>query len=329
MAEFLNILIVANHYAVCSARYAADAFARLGHTVHSQHPDAVNSDGLGRSIWGLQLPEHYTWQPTQPMNQYICRGDWDLVVFMDSDPKALDYALMFNDPDYAHIHTTRRTVVWGVDNHVRDYRRDWFEHYFLAHHSPSLMPYTTGRWYNNKSPKNVGESVLGMEMYLNMTYLPCAYDPQWHTPSPIPWQERQYDVAVLGMMYPQRIAAVKELQAAGLKVAWGCGAVYETYRDLHHQSRIALNLSFNGDVGQRVFETAAMGCLVMSDPCPDYELLKPNGFWLLEEGKSITEQVQTVLAQPDVANDMVARSLAWVNAHTWDNRAKRIVGWYE
>lgn len=310
MAEFLNILIVANHYAVCSARYAADAFARLGHTVRHL------GQGMDNRIWGLSLPKAYTWKQSEAIDT----GWADLLIVMDSDETILNAA-----QDMPHD----RKVVWGVDNHVRDYRRDWFEHYFLAHHSPSLMPYTTGRWYNNKSPKNVGESVLGMEMYLNMTYLPCAYDPQWHTPSPIPWQERQYDVAVLGMMYPQRIAAVKELQAAGLKVVWGCGAVYETYRDLHHQSRIALNLSFNGDVGQRVFETAAMGCLVMSDPCSDYELLKPNGFWLLEEGKSITEQVQSVLAQPDVANEMIARSLAWVNAHTWDNRAERIVEWYE
>ncbi len=289
----MNVLIVANHYPVCSARYAADAFERLGHTVKHVGPER------GRDIWGLRLPERYVWKRNVHFTLDHLTSEIasiDLVVIMDSDPQLLDKA-----------NTLAQTkVVFGVDNHVRDYRREKFTHYFLAHRNVSQMP---------RQP--------------DVTHSPCCYDPAWHTPSPIPWAERKYDVAILGMMYPQRMQAVKELQAAGLKTIWGCGAVYETYRDLHHQSRIALNLSANGDVGQRVMETAAMGNLVMSDNCPDYQILKPDGFWLIEGDNPLAEQVKGILAQPDVAQAMLAKSLAWVKPHTWDSRANQIVEWYE
>lgn len=310
----MNILIVANHYAVCSARYATDAFTRLGHTVRHVGP------AMGRNIWGLTLPEQYVWEPDDIVATER-DFDADLYVVMDSDPRLLD-SLKPEPPEY-----TKPVVIWGVDNHVRSYRRDWFDHYFLAHRHTSVMEWE--KQIASSGPTSEYADVVWSYNSDGMTHVPCCYDPTLHTPSPIPYAEREYDVACLGVMYPVRANAVKVLQAAGLKVIWGSGLVFESYRDAYHNARISLCLSARVDVAQRVFETAAMGNVVMSDNCRDYQILKPNGFYVLEPGEEYVDAVRSVLSDPDAAQEQIKESVAWVKPHTWDARAQQIVEWYE
>lgn len=301
----MKILIVANHYAVCSARYAADAFTRLGHDVRHVGPER------GHHIWGLTLPARYTWEPDgSAFAGLYAGGDMtpDLVIAMDSDPVVLDYAARRAD-DGGEL-----TVVWGVDSHVRDYRRPHFAHYFLAHKRVSVMEWIT--------PRQSGPNA-------DMTHLPCAYDPTVFTPSPIPWAEREYDVAMIGVMYPQRWRVVNDLKAAGLKVLAGTGLVYENMAAAYHNSRISLCLSAAGDVAQRVFETAACGTIVLSDNCPDFQSLQPTGFWIYEDGANLVDAVRQILAQPAEAERNIEASLEWVRDHTWDARAQVIVDWVE
>lgn len=274
-------MVLANHYPVASGRYIAAALAREGVTVRTVGP------ARGAHVWGLTLPERYVWTP-QPVGV-----NWaDVVIVADSDPAVLDSSEAFTAP----------VIVWGVDNHVRDYRRPWIEHYFLAHQHVSAMT-----WGDD------------------CTHLPCAYDPQYFTPSQIAWTERAYDVALLGVMYPERWAAVARLRAAGLKVIAGAGLVYESYRDVHHNSRIALSLSAAGDVGQRVFEAAALGCAVVSDPCADFDVLQPDGLWLIDDDP-VTE-IQSILHAPQTAQEMAARGQTWASGHTWDVRAAEVIAW--
>ena len=186
----MNILILSNHYAVCSARYATSAFERLGHTVKHVGP------AMGRDIWGLTLPAEYKWEP-KPRDF----GEKpNLVIMMDSDPRLLDDFKVKLDHQGAKLILTGdgipkdySAIVWGVDNHARDYRRDWFDHYFLAHRHVSVMDW---------------------ELNTDMTHLPCCYDPTLHTPSLIPFEERKYDVGMIGVMYPQRWTLVKALREA-------------------------------------------------------------------------------------------------------------------
>lgn len=294
----MKILIVANHYPVCSARYAADAFARLGHEVRHVGP------AMGRSIWGLELPERYAWEPHD-----IPFEDPDLVIVMDSDPALLD------GTNLAKLNTCP-VVVWGVDNHVRDYRRPWFNHYFLAHRNVSVTD-----WYW------LGGAFSEHDMRPDMTHLPCAYDPTVFTPSTIPWAEREYDVAMIGVMYPQRWEAVQQLRAAGLKVIAGTGLVYENMAAAYQNSRISLCLSATGDVGQRIFESAACGCVVVSDECEDFGLLDAKFLNQVSYDETVVEAAQHILGQPAAAGAQLAQQLAWVKSHTWDARAQVIADW--
>jgi hypothetical protein len=292
----MNVLIHANHYAVCSGRYYADAFKRAGHSVRAM------GRAMGREIWGMSLPRELAWQPQPPEDGW----EPDLIVYADSDPRVLDVV----------IEGAPRVVI-GVDNHVREYRRPHFEHYFLAHRNVSVMDWEAD--YVDRGSVSRGD----------MTHLPCAYDPTIHTPSPIPFAERKYDVVLLGFPYPQRVQAAHELRAAGLKVFAGLGFVGESYAAAHHNARISLCLSVAGDAAQRVFESAAMGCVVLTDNCKDFSILQPNGFYLLEEGQSIVKACEEILNDPPIAEEQIAQSQAWVQNHTWDARVKAVVDWFE
>lgn len=302
----MNILIIANHYAVCSARYATDAFKRLGHTVHHIGPNK------GRDIWGLTLPPEYEWAQDENVAESP-----DLVILMDSDPFLLDDVKLWQGSPL---------VVWGVDNHVRDYRRPYFDHYFLAHRNVSVM-----KWANLIAAPSGYESAARaiVDSGADMTHLPCAYDPIAFTPSPIPFADRKYDVCCLGVLYPKRVELVDAMRKAGLKVLAGTGLVYEAYRDAHHNSRIALCSSVAGDVAQRVFESAALGSVVLTDDCPDFKLLEPDGLAYYTSVQGAVEMATRLVHEPDFAQICIERSRAWVMGNSWDARAQVIVEWWE
>jgi Glycosyl transferases group 1 len=283
----MRILVIANHFLVCSARYLTDALVRQGHEVRH-----IGGKQESR-IWGLELPERYTWFPDQYDNLGV---SWvpDLVVVSDSDPD------MLNVPKELPVNAP--VVVFGVDSHVRDYRKDYISHYFLSHYNVSIM-----QW---------DDSI--------MTYTPCAYDPTLHTPSPIPFEAREYDVAMIGVMYPQRAQLVESLRKAGLSVLAGTGLVYDQYVAAYHNARISLCVSACGDVAQRVFETAAMGCVVMSDNCADFPLLQPSGVWIYDP-TTLVDEAKAILAQPRAALVNIEAAQAWVRPHTWDARAQLLV----
>jgi hypothetical protein len=275
----MNILILANHWPIASGRYVRDALRRLGHTVYTYGP------AMGSAIWGLHLPDGHEWTPEPPPPDV----EIDRVIVMDSDPAILDEAVYFHD---------LALTVWGVDNHVRDYRRSYFRHYYLAHLHPSIMPWLP-----------------------DMVHVPCGYDPVLFTPSPIPFAEREYDVAILGVMYDDRRKAAAELKAEGFKVIAGCGLVGESYRDAHHHARIALCLPARNDVAQRIFECAAMGNMVMTPWLPDFQKLRPRGLYLLRAGTPLGDQVEDAMAHAD----HIPEAQEWAANYTWDKLAVQVL----
>lgn len=284
----MKVHILANHYLVASGRYAARAFTRLGHTVSSEGPER------GNAIWGLHIPGVAPWTNAK------ADGAPDLVVVMDSDPAILDASQRYSD--------VAPVVVWGVDNHVRDYGRPWIKRYYLAHRRVSLTA-----WDDT-----------------SMVQLPCAYDDAAFTPSPIPFDRRAYDVCMIGVMYPERWRLVQQLRAAGLRVLAGTGLVYEAYRDAYHNSRVSLCISACGDVAQRIYETAAMGCAVVTDKCADFDILKPVSFYAYDYPAPrqlipLAEQITAYLEHPHKARMNAELSQSWAAPHTWVSRAQALI----
>lgn len=318
----MNILIVANHYPVCSARYAADAFTRLGHNVkHVGRP-------MGLDIWGMQVPAEYVWKPDTTLEWLELRDlsgfSEDMVIVMDSDPSLLDRLETMRD-----YRNWRRVpqVIWGVDNHVRDYRRPYFDHYFLAHKSVSVMD-----WGEEIYDEDSGDDVGWLDN-ADMTWLPCAYDPVAFPPSPIPWEQREYDVCMIGVMYPKRWELVNALRAAGLKVLAGTGLVYDAYRDAYHNSRVALVSSACGDLPIRTFEALGMGCIALTDKQIDMALLKPplSGYVEYESAEECVVLARDLSQHmpPDEGQMMADMAVRFAQPHTWGARAQVVIDWLE
>lgn len=278
----MNILILANHYPVASGRYAAEALRRLGRAVYTDGPR------MGRFVWGMAVPPEQVWEPAPPPN-----GNLDLVIVMDSDPAVLDASGLYAEAG-------AKVVVWGVDNHVRDYRRPWFRRYFLAHKNVSVMPWAE-----------------------DMRWFPCCYDPTIFKPGK-PMQEREIDVALIGVLYEHRRSAIKELRAAGLKVVAGMGLFGEAMANVYQNAKISLCLSANHDLGQRVFETAACGSLVFTDNLPDLKWLMLPGL-ALWDGDDLTGSILGLLDEPGMMEKNALWTQSFVVGHTWDTRAAHLL----
>jgi hypothetical protein len=285
----MRIMVVGIHYAVCSARYIGDAFKRLGHDVKHVGEYQANN------IWGIQIDPKHNWMPDANKEDRIDGWQPDLVVISES-------AYQFRHPHYSDA----PHVVFGMDNHVRKYWQPGIVKYFLAHYAPSLMEWT-------------GETV----------WTPCGYDPTVFTPSSIPMAEREYDVAMVGVAYPRRVEIIEAMREAGLKVFAATGLLYEDYRDVYHNARISLCVSAAGDVAQRVFETAAMGCAILTDECADFERLG------LRYGKDIAVFSDTQFAVNEAIDlcrgkysqlaHFTETAPKWAAPHTWDNRAQVVL----
>jgi hypothetical protein len=275
----IKILIVAIHYPVASGRYIADAFRRLGHDVVTVGPST------GVDIWGIKVDERYIWKPDD-----IPQG-WkqDLVIYADS---GIEHHYLF---DY-----DMPIVVWGVDNHVRDYSQFKCDALFLAHSWGARMDEPNAHW------------------------LPCAYDPVWFHDD---GQERVNDVAMVGVMYPERQAICREMEQAGIKIIAGMGALYAEYNALYNTAKIALVKSACGDLPQRFFENMAQGCCVLSDYLPDAIKLgfEPGKDFWLYNGANEAAYAAKWLIESGEWKRIAMNGREKVKEHTWDNRAKELL----
>lgn len=302
-----NILLAANHYAVASGRYMANAFRRAGHDVKTFGP------AMGNRIWGIEIPEKYVWKPDgEPgiasrfdhnvKDALAAFPGWkpDLILVMDSALDVIGRKEDFPCPK----------VLFGVDNHVRNYWRhgdNWFTHKFLAHHDGPALPVCDCS---------------------DMTWLPCGYDPIAFRPSPIPMAERKYDIALVGYPYPQRQALVEAMRNAGLAVFATLGALYDDYEAIYHDTRISLCSSAAGDLAQRVFETAAMGCAILTDRLADLPRLDAREYEHYAPYSSVLDAVSAaslLLGSPHELERMAAAGQEWARPHSWDARAKTIL----
>ena len=243
-------------------------------------------------IWGGLVDERYIWTPAWP------EEGWqpDAVLIMDSN---IGVERSGDVP----------WVVYGVDSHVRTYEQFDVDHLFLAHGHGA----------------RIGEP--------NVTWLPCGYDPAVFTPGP-PWAKRSYDAAMLAVMYGPRAELLYALREGvpAARLAYGTGAVYDEFAAVYQDSKISLVVSAAGDVAQRVWETAAMGCLVVMDECPDCAalgLVHGENCLIYTGTAGAVEQVRWALENEKDAERIAKAGQKWAKPGTWDARAEVIVKWLQ
>ena len=115
-----------------------------------------------------------------------------------------------------------------------------------------------------------------------------------------------------------------------MKVFVSAALYFDDYVAAYHNSRIGLVYNQQQSGMMRIFETAAMGCVVLSNPVLDYELLAPEGFVIYPQEKPhhAAEYAKQILSDPERAKRWIAESLAWVQPHTWEARAQTVVDWW-
>lgn len=297
-----KILIACIHYQVASGRYYADAFRRLGCDVRT-----VGTQLDAAQIWQSQpIPEKYNWQPDGGFDAHWTDWTPDVIILADSAIVGYQHPYYRNTPH----------IVVSVDNHVRNVEQDGIEAYFLAHWQGLAYP------VNPDNPKH--------------HWLPCATDTERFTPSPIAWDDREYDVCMVGVIYPQRRILVDMLRALGFKVFAETALLYDEYRDAYHNARFSLVQSAAGDLAQRFFETAGMECHVLTDfnlMCRDdmlYSHLGLHGFTVYHNPGDLMRRMIEYRDTPEMQKAKAgALNLAAVvrSRHRWIDRAKVILDW--
>lgn len=189
-------------------------------------------------------------------------------------------------------------------------------------------PHVLGGIYDVARPK--ADFFFGMQKpYLKPgdIWLPYAYDPIWHAPSTIPMADREYDSALIGLQYPNRIQLTDRLRARGKKVFFELGPVYDDARDIYHNTRVGFNWSSLQDTTARVFELMAMGVVPVLNRVPDLMEMFTDGtdfqgFDTMDEAVELICHFSENLDEADMASYCAMDA---VREHTWDNRMQAVL----
>ncbi len=275
----MKILITCIHYPVASGRYIARAFKRLGHDVKSYGPYT------GNGIWGMQVDPRHIWMP-----DYEPGDDWqpDLSITADS---AYQLDMKFDCPK----------VLWGVDNHVRDYA-DYqdYDAMFFSHSWGQRMTEANTYW------------------------LPAAYDPECHYDL---GDMRPVDVGFIGVIYPERNNILKAIVEAGIGVAVTTGLLWEDYNVAYNRCKIAFVKSVCGDLTQRFLENMAQGCCVLADETIDagkLNFMPGIDYMPYRSTLDAVGKVKSLLATGDYKH-IAAAGKEKAKPHTWDARAQFVI----
>jgi glycosyltransferase involved in cell wall biosynthesis len=288
----VNVLVACYHYPVASGRYIARALKRMGHDVRTVGPAMLNQ------IWAMKVDERYTWTPdlelpltgefvADVLPRLLPEG-WrpDLVITADSA-----FTLLGPSP-CPH-------VLWGVDNHVRDYQLGaLWDALFLAHSWGARMGEPNAHW------------------------LPAAYDPAAHYVEA--GTERDLDVGIAAVAYPERVELVQRLADSGLSVAAVTGAIWDDYRRFYNRVKVALVKSIAGDLTQRFLEAMAMGCCVLADRTLDADklgFLPGVDYWPYETPDEAAREAEYLLGGDRWATIADNGRRKVQSGHSWDHRA--------
>lgn len=245
--------------------------------------EAVNEIGYG------PVAERYHWQP---------QGDWQHY-WPDWTPDVILYA--------ETLHAEWRHTHYKDVPHVQ---------YNSA--GPQDKPMPKMDWTFNAT------SFGGLyEKTKRATWIPCGWNADWVTPSPIPWEEREYDVCFIGAVHSIRKSMLNALEAAGLKVFRASNLVYEQFREPYHNSRMGLIQHVQKTLPIRVFETPALNVLALSPTYVEHRKLPVKGYWKYDEDclESVVNAARMALTNPELAKIVMAEGYEWAQAHSWDHRA--------
>ncbi len=190
---------------------------------------------------------------------------------------------------------------------------------FIVATDPHVLNYDSQRWGADKF-------FCMQKHYAKKTdvYLPYAYDPIFHAPED---QERKFDVALIGLHYPNRNQLVEALRAIGIDVYYDLGPSFDEARELYNQAPIGLNWSSLKDLTARVFELLGMRRLAVVNRVPDLARFFEEGEDLIafDTVDEAVEKIVYYLDNEAEAKLIAAQGHETVAPHTWDQRINQVL----
>lgn len=295
----LRVAFITIWYPVAMGRYIFEGLRRL--------PDVeVWTAGPYTGRWipwngGMNLPLHYVHPPNLPLPLGV-RPEVNYSLLETRKPWEPDIWIEANAGLYTQGRPKGKYAVVATDPHVLDYT--------AARSKADLL-------FNMQTPY----------MQPGDFHLPYGYDPIWHSPSETPWDERNYDAALLGLQYPQRTALVEKLRSMGRTVRYELGLAYGDAAKVYQDTRVGMNWSSLQDTTARAFELMAFGLPSVLNRVPDLMSMFQQGehFLGFDTMGEATFNVEWLLENPDKAQEMGRKARAAVEPHTWDNRAEQIL----
>jgi hypothetical protein len=249
---------------------------------------------------GMELPEKYLRKPDLPLPFTPPRLSYMIV--QNQAPWQPDLWLEINSTFQAMGRPTNAPLaIVGADPHVLNYddarrRADVF--------------------FNMQKPY----------MQTGDEWLPYAYDPIWHSQTPIRFNQRTYDATLIGLQYANRQTLFSKLRTLGYNCFTDTGPCYEDARAIYHQSKVGVNWSSLLDTTARVYEVMGFGIAPVFNRVPDLmELFQDGrdfeGFDTMEEALA---KITALLNDPLRAEELGHNARAAVEPHTWDARIQQI-----
>jgi hypothetical protein len=287
----MKILIVCQHWPLCTGRYLTRAFTQLG--IDVRHIGEAKHGLTGTS----DIPQpRYDWPP---------QGDWN-TSWADWTPDFIIYAETLHEYWRHSVYSTVPHVQINTAGAMVAPMRG-IQHTFTAVPRGGIWEKTT-----------------------HVTWMPTARN-QDFVPSPIPWLKRTYDVTLIGRLDSERNAILDQIEAAGLKVFRGVSLYYDEYQAIYHDSRMGLVQTPNETIPCRTFEMGALGVLALTPWYPEYTELGVTGvivYGARDPGSEI-DAAKFALKHPTWAVQQIQKAVEWSKQHTWIERAKIILEWWK
>jgi hypothetical protein len=252
---------------------------------------------------GLQLPQKYVKVPYLPLPQNTAQLKVPYQAVVNQMPDDLDLFLSI-DAGWHFVTRPNAKVVALIETDP---------HVLKSHY---------------ECPKAYSDFTFCMQtpyMQSNEQYLAYAYDPEYHYQEPE--TEKIYDACLIGLHYNSRSALVSALQSKGYKVHYSIGNVYDEYRHIYNQSKIALSWSSLQDMPARVWEALAMGNLLVRNRVPDLQtfFVEDNHYLGFDTVEEAVYKVDWALDNWDDAQRIANAGHRKVKAHTYDRRIEQIL----
>jgi hypothetical protein len=251
---------------------------------------------------GMNLPQKYVDQPEIALPQSMANMHMHPEMLRDRLPKDIDLWIQIDAGWHFSVRPPAKcSILIETDPHV-------------------LKP-----WY--QLPKSYSDFTFCMQsnyMEKDEIFLPYAHDPTVHYPMNL---EKEYDVCLVGLLYPQRAALIDKLRADGLSVFYDIGLIFDEYREVYNKSKIALSWSTLQDLPARVWEGMAMGLPVVTNRVPDLKHFFTDGldYFGFDTFTEAEWEVLELLRSEERRNSMASNGNVQVFPHTYDARIQSIL----